>query len=67
MKPCDCKSMDDVMKMSESGSIGYNGNSLFLEPPNVIISIPSATLKIPMRHFKRFAKWYLEDQQEIER
>ena len=64
MKPCDCRSMDDVYHMPESGAVGYNGNSLFLEPPNVVIVMPGITLKIPMNHFERFAIWYLEDQKK---
>jgi hypothetical protein len=54
--------MDDVNRIPESGAVCYNENSLFLVPPNIVIATPTATLKIPMNHFKRFAEWYLEDQ-----
>ena len=61
MKPCNCKSMDDVSKMPESG-ISHNESGLLIVPPNVMITMPRIALKIPMKVFKRFAEWYLEDQ-----
>lgn len=62
MKPCDCKSMDDFYNMPEAG-VRYNEYGFSIVPPNVIMRIPMITIKIPMYYIKRFAEWYLEDQE----
>lgn len=64
MKPCDCKEGEDINKLKESG-ISYNGILIEVRPPNVGISIGTrVNISIPQLYFKRFAKWYLEEQDE---
>jgi hypothetical protein len=63
MRPCDCGSMEDVHNMPESGGVCYGRHSLSICPPNVMITIPEITLKIPMHIFERLAEWYLEEQE----
>ena len=61
MKPCDCKSTDDLKSLNEQG-IGFNANGISLEPNSVIITQGPCTLKIPATHFKDYAEWFLTDQ-----
>ena len=66
MKPCNCKSMHEAFfKLNEQG-ISFNNNSLFVEPNIVEMHIDATTIRIPMRIFERFARWYLTDQEESE-
>jgi hypothetical protein len=63
MKPCDCKSWTDLEKLEEQG-IGHNNKRLIMDSTGVFIDIdPYVRIKIPHTDFKRFAVWYLEDQQ----
>lgn len=63
MKPCDCKDMNDVIdKLDESGVV-YNGWSLTLSPMYVRVDTATCRIRIPMSIFKRFAEWYLKDQE----
>jgi hypothetical protein len=64
MRPCDCQDIHSAEQLNEQG-ISYNGNSITIAPPAVILKIDSCELRIPMCLFKRFAEWYLEEQ-EIE-
>lgn len=61
MRPCDCNSLLDVSKLQETG-IKYNDESLNTKGHYVEIKIPNANIKISAHVFKRFAKWFLEDQ-----
>lgn len=62
LAPCDCKDWANAERLNEQG-IGFNEYSLEVKPNVVVISTNDATLRIPMRHFERFARWYLEPQE----
>jgi hypothetical protein len=52
---------DAIEKLDETG-VMYNGWSCIVSPHYVRIDSQTCRLRIPMTIFKRFAKWYLEDQ-----
>ena len=63
MKPCDCKSMTDVRKLAEQG-ISVNNRGIEVDSGGVLLFIePYCLMKINHRHFKRFAEWYLSEQE----
>ena len=62
MKPCDCKDMQDVKKLDHSG-IQYNDRGIEVKPNSVIITHGSCTLKVWQEDFRRWAEWYLQDQE----
>jgi len=62
LRPCDCKDKNDVNSLDTSGIV-YNGNSLKVKPNLVILTMGHTEIKIPMRQFKNFAEWYLEEQE----
>ena len=63
MKPCDCKDQVDAKSLNEQG-IGINDWSLTVKPAVVEISIRDyAVVQIPMSIMKKFAEWYLENQE----
>ena len=62
IRPCDCRDQSDVKKLQEAG-IGYNDNSIIVEPNVVVMKIQNTTIKIPMSLFKKFSEWYLEEQE----
>jgi hypothetical protein len=62
LRPCDCVSKSDALRLDEQG-IGYNNQSLTVEPNLVTLTIDSATIRIPMGLFRKFAEWYLEPQE----
>jgi hypothetical protein len=61
MKPCECKDMEDVKKLQESG-LYFNSEGIVVTPNYVTIDVGVAQLKLSMRRFEQFARWYLEDQ-----
>ncbi len=65
MKPCDCKSISDYDGLCETG-ISYNQYKLHVaDGTGVLIEIdPHVRIRIPSRFFKRFAEWYLTDQED---
>ena len=63
MKPCDYKDQYSIDKYISG--ISYNGRSITVRPPNVVLNIDCCKLTIPMHLFKRFAEWYLEDEDEF--
>lgn len=63
MRPCDCKDIVTVKKLNEQG-IRHKNWSIWLRPNSVTIETDAIQLKIPMNHFRRFAEWFLEDQEE---
>lgn len=65
MKPCDCKTMNDVVGNLEETGVIHGMWGFTLNPTFVKIETVNCTLKIPMVVFKRFAEWYLEDQNEL--
>jgi len=65
MKPCDCKTMKDVVGNLEETGVVYGNWGLALSPMVVKIETVNCTLKIPMTVFKRFAEWYLKEQNAL--
>lgn len=63
MRPCDCKDWHTAITQLREQGIKFNDVGLFVEPAVVVLEVGSCTLRIPMRHFKRLAEWYLEDQE----
>jgi len=62
MRPCDCKTMRDLMDLKER-SIKLNDQSIILGPPGVLLKIdPYVRINLTQDSFKRFAEWYLTDQ-----
>jgi len=64
MRPCDCRDQVEANALNEQG-IGINDWNLTVDPTVVKIRHHYGTLRIPMTIFKRFAEWYLEDQDDI--
>lgn len=63
LKPCDCIDMTSAQQLNEQG-IGHNDDSIRIEPNSVIIQIGLTTnVKIPMNTFKKYAEWYLQEQE----
>lgn len=62
LRPCDCKDMLTASKLEEQG-ISINENSLTLHPNYVELTRGHTTMKIPMGLFKKFAEWYLTEQE----
>jgi len=63
MRPCNCKDMYEAKKLNHQG-ISFNEYSITVKPMGVIIEVyPHYRIRLPMTIFKRFAKWYLEDQE----
>jgi hypothetical protein len=52
------------MTMLYEQGIKFGDMGLSIEPPVVILTSGSCTIRILMSHFERLAKWYLEDQDE---
>jgi len=64
MKPCDCKDNRDAKSMTEQG-IAINEWSLLVEPARVEIEhLHYGKIILPMTIFTKFAKWYLEEQED---
>jgi len=62
LKPCDCKDKIDCDNLSVNG-IAYNDNSIKVKPNLVVLTMGHTEIKIPMKLFKNFAEWYLEEQE----
>lgn len=56
--------MNDALKKLEEIGVAYNGWSIKVLPNYIQIDSQVCRLRIPMTVFKRFAVWYLEDQQK---
>ena len=62
MKPCDCKDQQDTDNLKEQG-IGINDWSMTVKPAVVQIDLRHFGLvQVPMSVMKKFAEWYLRDQ-----
>ena len=62
MRPCDCKTMRDLMDLKER-SVKLNDQSVTLGPPGVLLKVGSnVRINLTQDSFKRFAEWYLTDQ-----
>lgn len=62
IRPCDCKDMVTAEKLEYQG-ISTGNHSINIEPNSVVISSYGCTMKIPMQTFKKFAEFYLEEQE----
>lgn len=62
MRPCDCKDNNDVRTELTEQGIAYNDSSIIVRPLSVILKVGPCWLRISQTMFKRFAEWYLEDQ-----
>jgi len=65
MKPCDCKNMQDLFDLDVT-AVGYNNDSITVRANGVMLEIGPCKLKISHTLFKRFAEWYLEEQNHLE-
>jgi len=64
MRPCDCKDRVDADSLNEQG-IAINDWSMTVKPAVVEIGMRNlAVVQIPMSIMKKFAQWYMEDQDE---
>jgi len=63
MRPCDCKSIDDVRKLDHNG-VRHNEESIALTPNYLTIKLGPCSFKISQNRFKSFAEWYLMEQDE---
>jgi len=61
LRPCDCKDQVTAMRLNEQG-ITHNEFSLMVEPSVVLLTVGHTTIKIPMKKFEMFAKWFLTEQ-----
>ncbi len=62
MKPCNCKDIKDLKKLDANG-IRFNEDFILVDPPNVSIVMGSCSMRMTQKTFKRYAEWYLEDQE----
>jgi hypothetical protein len=62
IKPADCKDMYTA-SLLESQGIGHNDDSITVEPGVVVLKMGHTTMRIPMKRFRMFAEWYLEEQE----
>jgi hypothetical protein len=62
IRPADCKDMYTASFLETQG-IGINDDSINIEPAVVILKMGHTTIRIPMKKFKVFAEWYLEEQE----
>ena len=66
MKPCDCKTLQEIDKLEEQGIRFNNYHFGIADGRGVLIEIdPYVCIRIPSNKMKSFAEWYLEDQGEI--
>lgn len=63
MRPCDCKSKYDELKLKEQG-YGTCDASINLDGGRVYIEYGPCKLRVPRPFMKRIAEWYLEEQDE---
>lgn len=62
IRPCDCKDQFTANKLEDQG-IKFNDDSIHIEPNSVILTRGHTTIRIPMSLFKKFAEWYLTEQE----
>lgn len=62
LSPANCKDFEDVKKLECSG-IGFNDQSIVVQPNHVVLTMGHTTIIIGMKRFRQFAEWYLEDQE----
>lgn len=66
MKPCECHDEYTAKTMLNHQGMSINDKSIEVHPASVVLRVGACTLKIPQSTFKRFAEWYLEDQDEVD-
>ncbi len=54
--------MKDLKKLDTNG-IRFNEDFILVDPPNISINMGSCSMRITQKMFKRYAEWYLEDQE----
>lgn len=62
LRPCDCTDNHLAMQLNEQ-AIAINENSLKVEHGKAVLTIGHTTINIPLKHFKIFATWFLEEQE----
>jgi len=62
LKPCDCHDQVTADKLNEQG-IQHNDQGIFIKPGVVILEMGHTSIKINMKRFEMFARWYLEEQE----
>ena len=62
MRPCDVKSIHQAHTELREQGISFNESSINIQPNVIYLTIGPAQIRIPMGTFKRFAEWYLTDQ-----
>jgi hypothetical protein len=62
IRPADCKDMYTASLLETQG-IGINDDSINIEPAVVVLKMGHTTIRIPMKKFRVFAEWYLEEQE----
>lgn len=65
IRPCDCKDLLTVSRLQEQ-AITVNDNFLMVEPNVVVLRLGHTKVRIPQAIFKKFADWYLQEQDAIE-
>jgi len=62
LRPCDCNDIATAKLLSEQG-IGFNEDSFTIDPSVVILKMGHTQVRINMLLMKRFAEWYLKEQE----
>lgn len=65
MRPCDCKDQQDLNKLDHNVLV-FNERSIEAQSNCVIIKNGSCSMRLSKNDFKRFAEWYLQDQNKSE-
>lgn len=62
LRPADCRDVATAELLQEQG-IGFNDESIHIVPNSVILKLGHTTVRMSMKRFEMFAKWYLEEQE----
>lgn len=62
MRPCDCKSIEDVQKLKHNIVSTREGTISVFSPKYVILNMGNCVIEIGKETFKDFAEFYLKDQ-----
>jgi len=65
VRPYDCKDIEDTKKMDCQGLTNGDWTMMF-RPNSVTVSHGPIRLRIPMYHFKNWAKWFMEDNPKLD-
>ena len=61
-RPADCIDWYNACQLNEQG-IGFTNGSISVKPSIVTLEMGHTTVKIPMSLFRKFAEWYLDEQE----